>query len=111
MKLVGAGGEESRCHETRRSFRFENLTVLLGKKEPGESLALDALAVLFDVEVVCRATDPVSLANGNRNVPPERDVEPAILSLAELRSSIRLGSRAMQPHGGPIGPTRMPHVR
>jgi hypothetical protein len=110
MKLVGVGVEEFRCHETRTSFRFENLTVLLGKKDTGKSSALDALAVFFDEKAVCRATDPVFLANGNRNVPPERDVEPAILSLAELRGSIQLGSRGMQPQSGPIGSTRTTHV-
>ena len=103
MKLVGAGVEEFRCHETRTSFRFENLTVLLGKKDTGKSSALDALAMFFDEKAVM---DRVFLANGNRNVPPERDVEPAMLSLAELRSSIQLGSRAMQPCGGPLGPAR-----
>ena len=91
MKRVGAGVEEFRCHETRTSFQFENLTVLLGKEEPGEAPALDALAVSFDEKAGCRATDPVFVANGNRNVPPERDVEPAILSLAELRNSIQVG--------------------
>ena|GEM_PF-3101782 len=106
MKLVGAWIGGFRCCETRTSFRFENLTVLIGRNDAGKSSALDALAVFFDEKVVCRATDPVFLANGNRNVPPERDVEPAMLSLAELRSSIQLGSRAMQPCGGPLGPAR-----
>lgn len=89
--------------DTRTSLRSGNPPKLPGKNEPGKSLALGALAA-------CRPTEPVFRANGKRNVPPGRDVEPAILSLAELRSSIRLESRAMQPHGGPIGPTRMPHV-
>jgi len=106
MKLVGAWIERFRCYETRTSFRFENLTVLIGRNDAGKSSVLDALALFFDEKAVCRAMDPVYIANGNRNVPPERDVEPAMLSLAELRSSIQLGSRAMQPCGGPLGPAR-----
>jgi len=110
MKLVGAGVEGFRCHETRTSFRFENLTVLIGRNDAGKSSVLDALAMSCDEKAVCRAVNPVYIADGNRNVPPERDVKPAMLSLAELLASIQLGWRAVQPHGGPIGPTRSTHV-
>lgn len=78
--------------EARTSFRFQNLTVPLGKSGPGEAPARDALAV-------CRATGPVFRTSGNRNVPPERDVEPAILSLAELRSRIQVGGRRRSARG------------
>jgi predicted ATPase len=111
MKLVGAGAEGYRCHETRTSFRFEHLTVLIGRNDAGKSPVLDALAMFFDEKAVRRAMNPVFVANGNRNVPPKRDVEPAILSLAELRASIQLAWRAMQPHSRPIGPTRSTHVK
>lgn len=111
MKLVGARSAGFRSYETRTSFRFGSLTVLLETKELGESSALDAVAVLYDEKAARHAADPVFLANGNRNVPPERDVEPAILSPAELESSIQLGARAMQPHGGPLGPKRSSHVK
>jgi len=110
MKLVGAGAEGFQCYEARTSFRFENLTVLIGRNDAGKSSLLDALAMFFDEKAVRRAMDPVYIANGNRNVPPKRDVEPAILSLAELRSSIQFGSRAMQPCGGPLGPARTTHA-
>lgn len=99
MKLVGARSAGLRYHQTRTSFRSENLMVLLGEEGTGESPALDALAVFYDEGVVRRAADPVFLADGNRNVPPERDVEPAILSLAELRSSIQVGGRRRSARG------------
>lgn len=53
MKLVGARIAGLRCHETRTSFRFQNPTVLLGKKDTDKSSAPDALAVFFDEKAVC----------------------------------------------------------
>jgi hypothetical protein len=70
-----------------------------------------ALAAFRDERSVCDALDPGFIADGKRNVPPERDVEPTILSPAELCGSIHPERRAMQPHSTPIDPTRTTHVR
>ena len=70
-----------------------------------------AEAVAADNIHSCFVTDPSGSPNRNRNVPPERDVEPAMLSLAELCVSIQLPWRAMQPHNGMRNSARTPHVR
>jgi hypothetical protein len=70
-----------------------------------------ALAAFLDESSVRDALDPGFIADGKRNVPPERDVEPTILSPAELCHSIHSERRAMQPHSTPIDPTRTTHAR
>jgi len=69
-----------------------------------------SLAVFFDERSVCGTMNPVFTANSNRNVPPERDVEPAILSLAELSDSIQRRGCAMQPHSRLGDLARITHV-
>ena len=76
------------CYRTQASVAVDDITVLIEKSDAGRSSTLDNLAIYLNEQSVCSATNPGFAANGNRNVPPERDVEPAILSLAELGSSI-----------------------
>jgi hypothetical protein len=55
-------------------------------------------------------TEAGFIADGKRNVPPERDVEPTILSPAELCGSIHLERQAMQPHCELMTSTRTTHA-
>jgi len=92
----------------RMILAADDITVLIESSGPS---ALDSLAIFLNKQSVCSATNPLLPVNNNRNVPPERDVEPAMLSLAELCGSIQLPWRAMQPHNGLRNSARTPHVR
>ena len=110
MKSVGVRLENLSRYRTQASLAVDDIIVLIGKNDAGRSSILDALAIFFDEQSVCSATGPVFTANGNRNVPPERDVEPVILSLAELSDSIQRRGRAMQPYGRLRNLARTTHV-
>ena len=91
MELVGTGIESCRCDREETSIDIDDLTVLVGENGAGKPAVLDALVILLDEQAMCCAADLVLAADGKRNVPPERDVEPAMLSLAELFGSIQQG--------------------
>ena len=107
MKSADARIENSNCHQTQARLAAADITVLI--HNDGLSV-FDSPAIFLDEQMVWSASNPGSAADGNRNVPPERDVETAMLSLAELCGSIQLKWSAMQPHNGPIHLARITHV-
>ena len=98
MRLVGVKLMNFWRYRDETPIPLDDLTVFIGKNDAGKSSALEALGIFFDAQPVRTTTDPLVTANGNRNVPPERDIGPAMLSLAELTCSIHLEWQAMQPH-------------
>ena len=114
-ELYGVATRRLNEQVRRNSERFpEDFVFQLTQEEKEEVVAnYDHLANLrFSPHLPLAFTEHGAMmaANDNRNVPPERDVEPAMLSLAELSGSIPLKWRAMQPHSGLMNSTRTPHV-